>query len=138
MATSASLRLQPVFFDFIANEYRSLKQKESGVCAFSFVQPTERESWFVDHNRNFTIFKASVFTTDGEMVIPEEIELTNPDTFIIRFEEPISGIANVLYKSSSAIDCIPTTIVETSTVEGINTNTINADTINGWNGLIGL
>jgi len=135
---SASLRLQPVFFDFIPNEYRSIKQKEVGVCAFSFVQPTARSTWFVTHNREFTVFKASIFSDAGEMIIPDEIIMIDENLFVLLFDEPVTGSVNVLYKSKSAIDCIPATIVESSGVAGINSNSINADSINGWNSIIPL
>lgn len=136
--SSASLRLQPVFFDFIVNEYRSLKQNETGVCAFSFLQSNESSTWTVSHNRDFTVFKASVFTLDGDMIIPDDIIIVDSSLFLITFNEPVAGSVNVLYKSKAAIDCIPTVIVQDSIVAGINSNGINADTINGWNDVIPL
>jgi len=135
--TAASLKLQPLFFDFVPNEYRSLDQPEPGVCAFSFVENTERNLWFIEHNRDFLFFKVSIFSS-GEMILPDDIIIIDPNLLVLTFSEPTSGQANILYQTSNAIDCIPSIIVASNVVRGINVNTINADAINGGSGILNL
>lgn len=137
MATKATEKLQPLFFDFGVNEYRSLNQKESGVCAFSFTQETDKDVWLIEHNRDFLNFKLSIFS-NGNMVLPDNIIVIDSNLLAITFSEPTSGGANIVYQTDDAVGCLPEEIVADSVVRGINVNSINADSINGLGDLLSL
>lgn len=127
--------LQPLFYDFISNEYTSKNRGENGICAFQFIQDTAASSWSINHNLKFRLCKVNVFS-DNELVIPDNVIVSSENTIIIRFEEPVSGIANILYYTSNAIECVPQEIVDTAIFAGINANPINSSDINGIEDII--
>lgn len=128
-------KLQPLFYDFISNEYVSKKVTESGVCAFQFEQSGASSRWFINHQRNFLLFKVNVFSND-EMIIPDKIRLIDENNIVLDFHSAIEGVANFVYYTNDTISCTPQTIVEESVFIGINSSAINSTEINSSSSLI--
>jgi hypothetical protein len=128
-------KLQPLFYDFKTNEYVSKKVTESGVCAFQFEQQGKDSRWFINHNRDFELYKVNVFS-DDEMIVPDMIKTLDNNNILIEFIEPIEGVANFVYRTDDTISCTPETIIEAAVFVGINSFAINSNDINGVSSII--
>jgi hypothetical protein len=57
-------------------------------------------SWVISHPLNSTIIQVQVFSSEGKMVIPNEVVMTNKDTVTVEFGTPFAGRAVLMIGSS--------------------------------------
>lgn len=69
----------------------------TGITTVSAVQNTPSTVWIVPHNMSSNKFLIQIKNSSNEEVIPDEVEITDPDTITITFGTQTSGEANLLF-----------------------------------------
>lgn len=66
------------------------------ITAFTYTQSTPSTSWAVAHGLNTTSINAQIFDAAGRTVIPDEIEIVDPNNISISFGAAFAGKVVVL------------------------------------------
>lgn len=64
---------------------------------FLFIQNIASTVWTVPHNQATDLLLTQVYTTAGDMLIPDEISLLDINTVEITFGSPITGRAHLIF-----------------------------------------
>lgn len=66
------------------------------ITAYTHTQNTEALTWTISHGMNTTSVQVQIFDTDSRVIIPDEIEVVDPDTVSVTFNTLFAGRAVVL------------------------------------------
>ncbi len=67
------------------------------VIGYHHVQSVASNTWNIHHNGNtMKIAVSGIFDTTNSWVMPDKVEVIDPDNVIVRFASPMIGTANVV------------------------------------------
>lgn len=66
------------------------------ITAFTHTQNTPAVEWNINHGMNTSSVVTQIYAGDGLMVIPDDIEIVDPDNVTVTFNTALSGKAVVL------------------------------------------
>ena len=66
-----------------------------GTYGYWWSQSVESDTWVINHGGNTSKLMAQVCDSNNRVVIPQQIEISSPNTVTIRFGAPMSGSAAI-------------------------------------------